>query len=134
MKKTTSDEKRGITSSTFSRLKYLNVADDIDLVSSRHEYMQEKTRLSHFAKQVGLQLNTKKTEGMVFNTHTQTKLLVDGHGIQLVDIFVYHGTITNTEDSTQKDIKNELSKARTAFYKLQHIWGSKHYSRKTMQQ
>jgi hypothetical protein len=47
--------------------------------------------------------------------------LVDGHGIQQIDKIVYLGTITSTENSAQKDIKNELSKARTAFHKLQHI-------------
>jgi hypothetical protein len=102
-------------------LEDLTFSDDIALISSHHEYMQEKTnRLSIFATQVGLQLNTKKTEGMVFNTHTQTKLLVDGPTIQQVDKIVYLGIVTSTEESTQKDIKNELSKARTAFHKLQH--------------
>jgi hypothetical protein len=69
--------------------------------------MQEKTeRLSHFAKQVRLQLNIKKTAEISFNTQTQTKLLVDGNKIQ-VDKFVYLGTITGTEHSTQKDIKKK---------------------------
>ena len=37
----------------------------------------------------------------------------------------------STEDSTQKDIKNRLSKARAAFHKLRPIWKTNQYSRKT---
>jgi hypothetical protein len=62
---------------------------------------------------------------MRFNTPTQTKILVEGNEIQQVDKFVYLGIIIGTEVSTQKDIKNRLSKARTAFHKLQNIWLSK---------
>jgi hypothetical protein len=53
---------------------------------------------------------------MRFNIQTQTKLLVDGNEIQL-DRLVYLDTIIST-DSTQKDIKNRLSKSRTTWHKL----------------
>lgn len=116
----------------FTTLEDLDFADDIALLSSRHDHMQEKTnRLSHFASQTGLQLNTQKTEEMRLNTSSQRKLEVDGNEIQKVDKFIYLGTVISTKDSTQKDIKNRLAKARTAFQKLRNIWRSKQYSRKT---
>ena len=127
MKKTT-DSKRGITWSIFTTLEDLDFADDIALLSSRHSDMQEKTeRLS----QLGLQLNANKTEEMRFNVTSSNKLKVDGKEIKQVDKFIYLGSVVSTEDSTRKDIKNRLSKARTAFHKLRPIWKSNNYSRKT---
>ena len=74
MRKTT-DSKRGITWSIFTTLEDLDFADDIALLSSRHSDMQEKTeRLSHFASQLGLQLNANKTEEMRFNVTSSNKL------------------------------------------------------------
>ena len=61
----TTVSKRGITRSIFTNLEDLDFGDDIALLSSRHSDMQEKTeRLSHFASQLGLQLNAKKAEEM----------------------------------------------------------------------
>jgi hypothetical protein len=59
MRKTTSDKKkRGITWSMFTTLADLDFAVDIALLSSKQDHMQEKTsRLSHFASQIGLELN-----------------------------------------------------------------------------
>ena len=94
--------------------------------------MQEKTeRLSHFASQLGLQLNANKTEEMRFNVTSSNKLKVDGKEIKQADKFIYLGSVVSNEDSTQKDIKNRLSKARTAFHKLRPIWKSNQCSRKT---
>ena len=46
----------------FTTLADLDFAVDIALLSSKQDHMQEKTsRLSHFASQIGLELNAKKT-------------------------------------------------------------------------
>ena len=61
MKKTTSDSKRGITWSLFSFLEDIDFADDIALLSSRQDHMQEKSqRPSHYASQHRLHLNNHK--------------------------------------------------------------------------
>ena len=60
---------------------------------------------------------------------SSNKLKVDGKEIKQVDKFIYLGSVVSTEDSAQKDIKNRLSKARTAFHKLRPIWKSNQYSR-----
>ena len=63
---------------------------------------------------------------------------VDGKEIKQVDKFIYLGSAVSNEDSTQKDIKNRLSKARTAFHKQRPIWKSNQYKQenknKTIQQ
>ena len=116
-------KKKGITWSIFTTLEDLDFVDEIALLSSRHSDMQEKTkRPSHFASQLGLQLNANKTEEMRFNVTSSNKLKVDGKEIKQVDKFIYLGSVVSNEDSTQKNIKNRLSKARTAFHKLRPIW------------
>ena len=126
---------RGFTWSNFITLEDLDFADDVALLSSRHSDMQEKTeRFSHFASQLGLQLNANKTEEMRFNVTSSNKLKVDGKEIKQVDKFIYLGSVVSIEDSTQKDTKNRLSKARTAFHKLRPIWKSNQNKNKAIQQ
>ena len=132
MRKTTSDKKRGITWSMFTTLEDLDFADDIALLSSKQDHMQEKTdRLSYFASQIGLELNAKKTQEMRLNTTSNLRLEAEGTEIQQVDKFTYLGTVVSTEDSTKKDIKSRLAKAKSAFQRLRLIWKSKQYNRKT---
>lgn len=100
----------------FSTLEDLDFANDIALLSSPHSHIQEKTkRLSHFASQDGFQLITNKIEQMRFNTQTQSNPEVDGKEILQINKFVYLKTAICTEDSTQKDNKTRLAKARTEF-------------------
>ena len=52
----------------------LDFADDISLLSSKQDHMQEKrNRLSHYASQIGLELNAKKTKEMRHNTIPKTR-------------------------------------------------------------
>ena len=73
---------------------------------------------------------------MQLNT-SNLRLHVDAEGtvIQQVDkftyMYMYLGTVVSTEDPTQKDIKNRLAKARSAFQRLRPIWKSKQYNQKT---
>ena len=65
MRQTTQDKKRGIRWNLFTNLDDLDFADDLALLSHTHSHIQEKTnRLHIYAKQVGLKINTKKTEVM----------------------------------------------------------------------
>ncbi|CAG2240027.1 unnamed protein product [Mytilus edulis] len=78
--------------------------------------MQEKTdRLSHFASQIGLELNAKKTQEMRLYTTSNLRLKAKVTEIQQVDKFSYLGTVVSTED----------------IQRLPLIWKSKQYNRKT---
>ena len=68
---------------------------------------------------------------MRLNLTSSNKLKVDGKESKQVEKFIYSDSVVSIEDSTQIDIKNRLSKARTAFHKLRPIWKSNQYSRKT---
>lgn len=90
-----------------STLEDIDFADDIAPLSTRQEDMQEKSQIfSHYASQIDLELNTKKTEEIRFNTSSENKLEIDGNDMKQVDKFVYLEAVESTEDPKQKDIKN----------------------------
>ncbi|XP_006814329.1 43 kDa receptor-associated protein of the synapse-like [Saccoglossus kowalevskii] len=127
MNKTTSDRRRGITWSMFSVLEDLDFTDDIALLSSKQGQVQEKTRrLSYYAKQIGLQINTKKTQEMRLNSTCNSRLVIDGAEIEQVDQFTYLGAVVSNENPTPKDIEGRLAKARSAW--LWPIWKSSQYN------
>ena len=132
MKNTTADKPRGIQWTLFSKLEDLDFADDLALLSSSHNHIQEKTnRLCRFAQQTGLTINEKKTQIMKINNTIQNTVTIKDHHIEEVDDFTYLGSLLSKEDSTSKDIKSRLNKARTAFAKLRPIWKSQQYSLRT---
>ena len=132
MRRTTNNKVSGIQWTLFSSLEDLDFADDIALLSSNYEHMQEKTdRLNHYANQIGLHINSDKTQEMRINTSCNKRISVNNAEIQRVESFTYLGAIQSTEDATQKDIKSRLAKGRAAFHQLKHVWKSKQYSCKT---
>ena len=132
MRNTISDKSRGIQWTLFNILEDLDFADDIALLSSKQVHMQEKTtRLCHYASQLGLQINTKKTEELRINTPLTNPIKINGENLNAVQDFTYLGGVVSHENPTQKDIKNRLNKARVAFQGLRHLWRSKQYSHTT---
>ena len=76
---TTADRPRGIQWTLLSQLEDLDFADDLALLSTNHNNMQAKTeRLNNFARQVGLKINTSKTQVLCVNS-TPTELLMMNH-------------------------------------------------------
>ncbi len=62
---TTADRSQGIQWTLFSQLEDLDFADDLALLSTNQYDMQVKTdRLNNFVRQVGLSINTSKTQVM----------------------------------------------------------------------
>ena len=110
----------------------LDFADDLAVMSSTHNHLQEKSdRLCKYAKQTGLYINQKKTQVMCINTPTVAPITIDGEPLECVEDFSYLGSLISTEFGTQKDIKARLNKARGVFSQLRNIWKSKQYSLKT---
>ena len=86
MKNTTADKPRGIQWTLFSKLEDLDFADDLALLSSSHNHIQEKTnRLCRFARQTGLTINEKKTQIMKINNTIQNTVTIKDHHIDEVD-------------------------------------------------
>ena len=100
----------------------LDFADDIALISN---LIDESQRLLNdvetAASKVGLHLNAKKTEVMIFNQPNMDILSQSGEKIKIVNDFKYLGSYV---DDPEKDIKCRKAQAWSACNKLSKIWKS----------
>jgi len=132
MRQTTSDRPRGIQWTLFSQLEDLDFADDLSLLSSKQEHLQQKTeRLNTFSKQVGLNISRKKSQVMAINTSTPAKISLEGENLEDVKSFTYLGSVINQDSGPECDIQSRLGKASGAFSALLSIWKSKQITLKT---
>ncbi len=128
---TTADRSRGIQWTLFSQLEDLDFADDLALLSTNQYDMQVKTdRLNNFARQVGLSINTSKTQVMCVNSVPTAPILINDEPLEFVEDFTYLGSLISKDSGASKDIKTSLRKAQGAFSQLWPIWRSKQYSLK----
>ena len=132
MKKTVGHGENGIRWKLTSKLDDLDFADDVVLLSSTKQHMQEKSsRMEEEARRVGLKINTGKTKTMRMHARKQEKITVNGEHIEDVEDFTYLGATVSKDGGGMRDLKNRLSKARGAFIKMKKIWNSKSSTRKT---
>ncbi|XP_068719550.1 uncharacterized protein [Montipora capricornis] len=125
MKQATSDKKTGIQWTFTKQLEDLDFADDISLLSHRHQDAQEKlSRLAEEAEKTGLNINIKKTVVMRKNNKKQDPITLHDEDLNEVEKFVYLGSVVNTDGGTDEDIKSRINKARHAFNTLRPIWHS----------
>ena len=132
MRRTVGCGENGIRWKFTSKLDDLDFSDDLALLSSTRQQMQDKlNKLDQEARRVGLKINTEKTKMMKINPHNQGKIAVAGHDIEDVEQFTYLGAVVCKEGGGMKDLKNRVSKARGSFVRLKKIWRSSHISRRT---
>ena len=132
MKKTTEREPTGIRWNFTTKLEDLDFADDLALLSSRHQDIQSKTQKLHeHAKQVGLKINIRKTKIMRLNTTIQDPVKIDDQQIEDVKTFTYLGGIVTTEGGCDQDINSRLGKAKQQFRRLKKIWNTSKFSVQT---
>ena len=136
MKNSTDGERRGIkwtmTMTATTTLEDLDFADDIALLSYRHQDMQEKTdAMATTAGNLGLKVSTKKTKGMRMNARVQENIKLNGDDIEEVDDFTYLGSkMSNTGDG-EVEIRARLTKASQAFASLRSPWKARNIRLKT---
>ena len=132
MRRTTERHRNGIRWNFTSMLEDLDFADDIVLVSSKYEHIQNKTnRLVHNAGRLRLKLNAQKCKVMRMNTVREDKVMIGREEVEDVEEFVYLGTTVTKEGGGTEDIKKRLSKARGAFFNLKKIWNTRSIGRNT---
>ena len=132
MRRITEDQIRSIRWTPFSYLEDLDYADDLALLSRTHKRIQEKTqRLNTFAKQVGLNINSKKTEIMTLNTTNTRPVQSDNKELPYTDRFTYLGSIISRDGGTDLDIQSRLNKARNSLNMMNKVWRSSTYSIRT---
>ncbi len=113
------DYRAGRAGTLFSQLEDLDFADDLALLSTNQYDMQVKTdRLNNFARQVGLSINTFKTQVMCVNSVPTAPILVNDEPLEFVEDFTYLGSLIIKDSGPSKDIKTRLGKAQGAFSQL----------------
>ena len=132
MRRTTEGQRNDIRWNFTSTLEDLDFADDIVLLSSKYQQIQDKTnRLVDNAGRVGLKLNAQKCKVMRMNARREDKVMIERKKVEDVEEFVYLGATVTKEGGGTEDIKKRLSKAQGAFYNLKKIWNTRSYGRNT---
>ena len=101
--------------------------DDLALLS--HSHVQEKTpRVNTFAKEVGLNISSKKPKIMTLNTTDTRPVQIDNEELPHTDRFTYLASIISRDGGTDLDIQNHLNKARNSLNMMNKVWHSSTYS------
>ena len=103
-------------------LEDLDFANDIVLVSSKYEHIQNRTnRIVYNAEKLGLKLNAQKIKCKVMrmNTVREDKVMIGRGAVEDVEEFVHLGTTLTKEGGGTEDVKKGLRRARGAFFQLE---------------
>ena len=124
--------RNGIRWNFTTLLEDLEYADDIALLSSKWEHLQEKTfRLQNCAEYFDLNINENKTKVLRINTRNDTAIKVNAAEVENVDEFTYLGATLTKDGGSQTDVKRRIAKARNSFILLNNIWKSNSFSLNT---
>jgi len=109
------------------RITNLRYADDIVLIASSEEELQELvSRLHGAASMMGMKINGKKTEVMkVSDDPTPLRVTVAGVPLAETKSFKYLGSMFNSEATCDEEAKSRLAIARKRIGELVPIWKSR---------
>ena len=125
MRRVTQDKKQGIQWTLTSVLEDLDYADDLGLLSSRHQDIQHKTDcLSDTASTIGLKVNDRKTQVLRKNASTNDPVTVSGRPLEDVREFAYLGSKMTTDGDCDQEINARITKENQFFAMLKTVWRS----------
>lgn len=125
MRQATKSGKTGIQWSLNQFLEDLDFADDLCLLSQKHQHIQQKTdNLAREASKTGLQINTEKTETMILLRTQQKPITFGDSELKEVSSFTYLGSVVSATGGSDEDVKARIGKARYAFITLRPVWRS----------
>ena len=129
----TTQANTGIRWRFMDQLEDLDFANDIALISTTQHQTQKKTdKLAETSQRIGLSISKTRTQVVRLNCKSTGPIkFQNGDTIKEMKDFTYLGAVVSIEGGCDKDMDSRLSKAKTAFRKLQRIWGSKQYNRRT---
>ena len=132
MKTTTAGNRDGIQWTLLEQQDDLDFADDLALLSSSHQQMQEKTaKLAVISAQVGLNIHKGKTKILKVSTTREDPIILQGSKLEEVQAFSHLGSIIDKNGGTASDVRARIGKARTLYLQLKNIWNSKVLSTST---
>ncbi len=126
LKETNKDGKRGIRWTLMQLLEDLDYADDLGLLSSKHQDMQAKTKkFDETSEKIGLRINKKKSKVMKINNKVDRPITVKDEPLEEVDVFEYLGSKVSKDGDAERDVNARLGKSRYAYTSLNKIWKAK---------
>ena len=132
MRRTVEGGRTGIRWKFMTVLEDLDFADDIALLSSTMNHLQQKTgRLEENAAMVGLKLNDKKCKVIKANSKNEDKLTVRQNEVEEVDSFTYLGANVTKDGGGTADVKKRVALASAQFKKLSGVWKAADITKKT---
>ena len=100
MKKSTSDKSRGIQWDLLTHLEDLDFADDLAILSTNFNNMQEKSSLfNKYSNQTGLHVSTTKTKAMKINSKATSQIKIGDTLIEYVEEFTNLGSLISTDNA-----------------------------------
>jgi hypothetical protein len=106
----------------WQQLDDLDFANDIALISSTQQQMQEKTSLlAETSIKLGLRPNESKTKVMKINAKRKQPIKIKDTNLEEVEESTYLGSIVNIEGGTDADVKNRINKVRVIFNILRKV-------------
>lgn len=122
MRKVVAGGERSVQWGIHDRLEDLDFADDICLLSQRHQDATKKIeKLGERAGKIGLKINVSKTKDLRNNNGSEESLRIGDENIERVGQFCYLGSMVSDQGGTNEDVKNRLGKAKGAFSQLMPI-------------
>jgi len=121
-----------IGSSSFSDLVYAD--DTAFFVKDATDATDCLSSFSHSSSVFGLHTSWPKTKLQSVGSHSGPDLLkvvVDGSSVNLVESFIYLGSIQTSDGYCRSDITRQIGLAYSAMSSLNNIWNTKHLSIQT---
>lgn len=128
------------TSGTIFRksVQLLGFADDIDIMARNFVAMSETyIRLKAEASRIGLAINVSKTKYMRGrgsrddNADLPSRVQIDGDEIEVVDEFVYLGSLVTADNDTSREIQRRILAGNRAYFGLRRTLRSNKIRRRT---
>ncbi|KAL3868729.1 hypothetical protein ACJMK2_041499 [Sinanodonta woodiana] len=129
MRRTTEDKIQGIQWTLTSMLDDLDYADDIGLLASKHQDIQQKTQqLVQTANTIGLRVNIEKTKVLRKNIRADNPITIKDQPLQELDDFTYLGSKVSTDGDCIGEVITRISKDNHTFTMLKPIWKTRNLS------
>ena len=112
----------------------LRFADDIDLIATGEDELQElTTRLAVTVEQFGMEINTDKSKVLVNSRQPALpcSISVNNSPLELVDRFKYLGAVVTAEGDSGVEIRRRMALGAAAVAALGRLWRSRSIGTRT---
>ena len=101
-------------------------ADDSVLLANTEDLQRQVDKVNESGTAFGMELNTKKTKGMVMEKQPGMKITIKSNGIALgqVNKYKYLGTLITADTRCMQEMKRRIGIAKKSFWELKELMKS----------